>query len=96
MKINWKLRLQNKVTLTALCMTLITAVYSVLATFGVTPSITQEQVTNLVIAIIAVLVSVGVVADPTTSGLSDSETAMDYVAPARDTQDVSEDMEVAA
>lgn len=79
--INWILRLKNKVTLTTLLTTIIVAIYSILATFGVTPSITQEQAMNVIIAIISVLVSVGVVTDPTTQGFSDSKQAMTYEKP---------------
>lgn len=78
---NWKLRLKNKTTLTTLLLTVITAVYAVLATLGVTPSITQEQTTNLVVAVIAILAALGVVVDPTTPGVSDSERVMGYTEP---------------
>ncbi len=79
--INWKLRLKNKTTLITLATTIIAAVYSILATFGVTPSITQEQTLNLIIAAISLLVSVGVVTDPTTAGVSDSKQALTYDEP---------------
>lgn len=79
--INWKLRLKNKTTLITLATTIIAAVYSILATFGVTPSITQEQTLNLIIAAISLLVSVGVVTDPTTAGMSDSKQALTYEEP---------------
>ncbi len=79
--INWKLRLKNKTTLITLATTIIAAVYSILATFGVTPSITQEQTLNLIIAAISLLVSVGVVTDPTTAGVSDSKQALSYEEP---------------
>lgn len=79
--INWKLRLQNKTTLITLATTIVAAVYSILATFGVTPSITQDQALNLVVAAVSVLVSIGVVTDPTTAGVSDSKQALTYETP---------------
>ena len=79
--INWKLRLQNKTTLITLATTIVAAVYSILATFGVTPSITQDQTLNLVVAAVSVLVSIGVVTDPTTAGVSDSKQALSYETP---------------
>ena len=79
--INWKLRLQNTTTLITLATTIVAAVYSILATFGVTPSITQDQTLNLVVAAVSVLVSIGVVTDPTTAGVSDSKQALSYETP---------------
>lgn len=78
---NWKLRLKNKATLTTLLLTLVTAVYGVLAALGVTPSVTQEQAANLVVTVVALLAALGVVVDPTTPGVGDSERAMTYVEP---------------
>lgn len=84
MNINWVLRLQNKATLSTLCVIIISAVYSVLATVGVTPSITQEQTHNLFIAAIDIAAAIGIVVDPTTKGISDSDRAMGYVEPYKD------------
>lgn len=78
---NWKLRLKNKATLTTLVVLLVTFIYGVLAALGITPSITQDQTTNLVVSAISVLVSVGVVVDPTTQGMKDSTQAMGYNEP---------------
>lgn len=91
MNINWKLRLQNKATLTTLSVAVITAVYGVLAALGITPSVTQEQATNLVFSVIAVACALGIVVDPTTAGVNDSEDAMEYDAPARMVQDIIEE-----
>lgn len=84
MSINWKLRLQNKATLTTLCMSVVTAIYCVLAAFGITPSVAEEQTMNLVYAVISIACSVGIVVDPTTSGMGDSEQAMAYESPKQD------------
>lgn len=81
MNINWKLRLKNKTTLVTLCVAVVTAVYCILAALGVTPSIAQETVMNLVYAVIAILCSLGIVVDPTTAGVGDSEQALGYDAP---------------
>lgn len=81
MNINWILRLQNKATLSTLCVIIISAVYSVLATLGITPSITQEQSHNLFIAAIDVAAAIGIVVDPTTKGIGDSDRAMGYIKP---------------
>ena len=44
MSINWKLRFQNKVTLTAIVLAVIGLVYQVLGLFGVVAPISQEAI----------------------------------------------------
>lgn len=73
-KINWKLRLQNKVTLIAL----LGAVFLMAQQFGLEiPQNIQDGVNTFVY----ILVLLGVVNDPTTSGFSDSTRAMIYEHP---------------
>ena len=81
MNINWILRLQNKTTLTTLCIAIVTAVYGVFAAVGFTPSVTEEQITNLVLTFIGVATALGIVVDPTTKGISDSDRVMGYIKP---------------
>lgn len=81
MKINWKLRLQNKATLIALCATVIGFVYQVLGFLGIVPSISESEVTNLVTLAINLLAGLGIIVDPTTKGLSDSNKALSYDCP---------------
>lgn len=81
MNINWKLRLQNKATLVPLVVAVISFAYTLMATFGITPSVTQDQATNLALSAISLLVIFGIVIDPTTQGASDSERAMTYTEP---------------
>lgn len=77
MMINWKLRLQNKVTLVAL----IGAIFLMLQQFGLTiPDNIKDGVNTLVY----ILVLLGVVSDPTTSGISDSKRALEYSEPSED------------
>lgn len=80
-KINWKLRLQNKVTLVSLIALVLSFVYSVLGLFGIVPSISQDDIMNVVSLLIQVLVAIGIVVDPTTKGVSDSNQALDYSSP---------------
>lgn len=84
MNINWILRLQNKTTLTTLCIAIVTAVYGVFAAVGFTPSVTEEQITNLVLTFIGVATALGIVVDPTSKGISDSDRAMGYIKPYED------------
>ena len=76
-KINWKLRLQNKVTLIAL----LGAVFLMSQQFGFEiPKNIQDGVNTFVY----ILVLLGVVTDPTTAGLTDSERALEYYEPKKD------------
>ena len=81
--INWKLRLGNKATLTAILMAAVSIVYTVLGMCGVVPSVTQSQVGDLVAMVVQLLTLLGVVVDPTTEGVSDSARAMGYEEPER-------------
>ena len=81
MKINWKLRLKNKTTLVTLLVGTITFVYLVLGCFDIVPPISQDQVTQYVMLVVDLLVSLGIVVDPTTKGVSDSQQAMEYTEP---------------
>ena len=77
MNINWKLRLQNKATLTTIILAIVAFVYQILGLFGVVPSISQDTIINLVGLVINLLVGFGIVVDPTTSGVNDSKLAME-------------------
>ena len=81
MNINWKLRLQNKTTLTTLILAIIAFVYQVLGIFGIVPGIDQNTMVNTCVLIINLLVAVGIVGDPTTAGISDSTKALEYTEP---------------
>ena len=81
MKINWKVRLKNKTWLLAMSAALFAFVYQGLALLGITPAITQDQLTQIVSLVLNILVAMGVVVDPTTAGLTDSSQAMTYTEP---------------
>ena len=72
--INFKLRLKNKTTLVAL----ISAVFLMLQQFGLhIPTNIQEGLNTFV----GILVILGIVTDPTTKGIADSERALNYEQP---------------
>ena len=83
MKINWKVRLKNKVWLGSFCSLIVGFVYSMLALFDVFPEVTQSLVLQLMNQVLTFLGLIGVIVDPTTAGLSDSERAMGYEEPYR-------------
>lgn len=75
--INWKLRFKNKVTLIAL----IGAFFLMFQQFGLDiPKNIQDGVNTFVY----ILVLMGVVNDPTTTGLTDSKQALEYEKPKGD------------
>lgn len=81
MSINWKLRLQNKATLTTLLLAAVAFAYQVLGILGITPAVSQDGITNLVAVLVNVLLALGIVVDPTTAGVGDSARAMGYDEP---------------
>ncbi len=87
MKINWKVRLRNKVWLAAMASLLITFAYGVLDLLGVVPSISQNKALEIVQSLLTFLGLIGVVADPTTAGVEDSNRAMGYEQPWDDNVD---------
>lgn len=83
MKINWKVRANNKLFWLGIIPMLLLLAQQVCALFGL--SLEIEWLSNQLKAIIetafGILAIAGIVADPTTKGLSDSDRAMDYTVP---------------
>ena len=78
MTINWKVRFKNKAFVVSFATIVIGFIYQVLGLFGITPSISDSVVINLITTFVNVLAMVGSVGDPTTEGISDSDRAMTY------------------
>lgn len=78
MKINIKARLKNKTFLISFSALAIAFVYQVLSIFDITPEISENDVVNMFSIIVNILACVGVVIDPTTDGMNDSDRAMTY------------------
>ena len=81
MKINWKVRLKNPVFWLTVIPAVIALVYTVLGLLGVVPTISEDTLVNAVTAIISALTTIGVLIDPTTKGVSDSDRALTYEEP---------------
>lgn len=84
MRINWKLRLQNKTTLTILILGVIALIYQLLSACGITPKLGQNVIVDIALSIIELFCILGIVVDPTTEGISDSSRAMNYTEPNKD------------
>ena len=82
-KINWKVRLKNKMFWLTLIPALIMLAYLVLKLFGIEFDYVglTDQVMEIFGTLFAILGLIGIVNDPTTSGLSDSEQALTYDKP---------------
>lgn len=88
MNINWKVRLKNPAFWTGLIGVLATFAVGMAQLFGVDIAAQagswQQALTALVTAVFGVLALVGVTADPTTRGVSDSARALTYDKPRED------------
>ena len=83
MMINWKVRLLNKTFWLTLVPALALLLQTFLAVFNVKIELgeTIDKLLVFINALFAVLMIVGIVNDPTTSGVSDSTRAMTYERP---------------
>ena len=83
MKINWKVRLRNKTWLASLLALVVTFVYNLLAMLEIAPAVTEDWVMGIISTVLTLLTALGVLIDPTTQGVQDSERAMLYVEPGK-------------
>ena len=83
MKINWKVRLKNKAFWIAIIPAVLLLIQAVASVFGFTINLGDIGNKLLVVieSVFVVLTILGVVTDPTTSGVSDSEQALTYNEP---------------
>ena len=84
MNINWKIRFQNKTFLTGLISLVVVFIYDLLQLLEIAPAVTQSAVMQVAEGILTILGMLGVIADPTTAGLSDSKQALTYTSPNQD------------
>ena len=83
MKINWMVRAKNKAFWIALIPAVLLLIQVIAAVFGYTINMGQlgDKLIAVVNALFAVLSILGIVADPTTKGITDSEQALTYTEP---------------
>ena len=86
MKINWKVRLKNKTFWLAIVPALLLVIQTVASLFGYAWDFValNQQIAAVINAVFAVLAILGVVTDPTTAGVTDSDRAMTYEKPKED------------
>lgn len=78
MKINWRARFKNKTFVLTFVTLIIAFVYQILGVFDIVPSISEESIVNVITIVVNGLATLGVLVDPTTDGISDSDRAMTY------------------
>ncbi len=85
MKINWKVRIANKQFWLSVIPAVLLVIQVVGAVFGYTLDFGDlgNKLLAVVNAVFALLVILGVVVDPTTQGISDSERAQQYDQPVK-------------
>ena len=83
MQMNWKIRFKNKAFWLALIPAVALVAQAIAALFGYTIDLTTivGKLQAVVNAVFALLVILGIVVDPTTNGVGDSDRAMSYEKP---------------
>lgn len=83
MKINWKVRIKNKAFWVAIIPALIVLISAVANVFGYTFDLSDmgDKLLQVVEAVFMVLAILGIVVDPTTKGVKDSDRALTYNEP---------------
>ena len=89
MRVNWKVRIKNKTFWITIVPAFLLVVQAVASLFGYDWDfvILNQQITAVINAVFALLAILGVVNDPTTVGITDSNRAMNYDKPNDDTKE---------
>ncbi len=82
MNINWQVRLRNPQFIIAIVSAILLAAEQIVKPFGIELDASiSEQVLDALRAVLSILTLTGVMIDPTTAGLSDSNQALGYTEP---------------
>lgn len=84
MNINWKVRLKKKSFWVSLIALLLVLANQIAGIFNVDLTIYNSQVTAISETVLGILALLGIIVDPTTSGISDSKQALEYDEPRKD------------
>ena len=85
-KINWQVRLKKKSFWVAIVSAVALFVNNITGAFGLDYSASIEQGVSIVTSLLTLLAGLGIIVDPTTKGIKDSEKAIEYTKP-RDDKD---------
>lgn len=75
--LNLKIRLKNKTFIITMMTTIIAFVYQLLAQFEVVSKITKDQTMQVLMLVVNILVGLGILVDPTTDGVKDSDRVLE-------------------
>ncbi|WP_171333595.1 phage holin [Enterococcus cecorum] len=86
MKINWKVRVKNKMFWLSVVPAVLLLVQAIAAPFGYKFDfgVLNQQLADIINAAFVVLTILGVVVDPTTHGVNDSTNALNYDQPKKE------------
>lgn len=86
MKINWKVRIKQKVFWLAIIPMVLMLIEQVLRVFGIVVNFGElgNQLKDIIESVFFILGLIGIVNDPTTAGLTDSKQALTYEVPKKD------------
>lgn len=86
MKINWKVRIKNKMFWLSVVPAVLLLVQAIAAPFGYKFDfgVLNQQLAEIINAAFVVLAILGVVVDPTTHGVNDSTNALNYDQPKKE------------
>ena len=87
MKINWKVRFKNKVWVASFFSLIIGFVFSMMNLFEIYPSFSKSQAIEILEQVLTFLGLLGIIQDPTTAGIGDSNRALGYSEPWNDAVD---------
>lgn len=91
MRMNWRVRFKNKTWLTMFISLIVGFVFNILKCFDIVPVVTENMIMNIVSQVLTFLGLIGVLVDPTTVGVNDSNRAMTYEDPWNDETDYDPD-----
>lgn len=77
----------NKASLLSLLSIIVAFTYQIASFFDVVPPVSQEQTIQFITLGLTLLVSIGVITDPTTHGISDSNQALAYDEPKKESDE---------
>lgn len=79
--INLSVRFKNPTWVLSFATSVISFVYVILGMFEVVPPISQDMIIQVISAVVTFLTGIGVMIDPTTKGVKDSEQVLSYTEP---------------
>ena len=78
---NFLVRFKNPAFVIPFIGTVVAFIYQIMGMFGVVPPIAEDQIMQFTGVLVNILVGLGVLVDPTTKGVGDSDRALTYTEP---------------